>query len=320
MPFFKHVFKYGEYRTTQYLNTMSKDDYGRHRGVVLYGMKLIPNDTAVMIDSGALYTPLGTKIFWDAKAQSVDPAVGIVDLTTLQYNGNPVLDPLNNGARPLVIGIVAQLPEDLATLSAAEPTIESASDLTASVPPITFSAVLMSYRRDSGRPGLNLFPHHPVTMAPTADGWSGGGEGTDITNGASDAGFSGKALETAQGAALRPFASPGYNAALQANQILLGYIVLGGTTATTSATIGTSTWAPGILYVPCINPWQSLADLIGTDPLMGRATGVDGGVADALDSSNGALSQVATGRKSATAGSGDIPLLVPRFGTPSVDT
>ena len=325
MPFFKHVFKYGEYRTTQYLNTMSKDDYGRHRGVVLYGMKLIPNSTNVLVDSGALYTPMGTKIFWDAKAQSVDEAFGRVRLDNLMYQGFSVLNSNNNAARPLVIGIVAELPEDLETLSASEPKIETEDDVksSVSVPPIKFSAVLMSYRRDSGRPGFNLFPHHPITMAASdVSGWSGGGEGTLPTNGASDAGFSGKALETAAAGTndIRSFSggSP-YNAALQVNQILLGYIVLGGTSSTTSQDLGTGTWAPGVLYVPCINPWQSLADLIGTDPLMGRATGVDGGVADALDNSNGALAQVAAGRKSAAAGSGDIPLLVPRFGTPAVN-
>ncbi|MFA6132543.1 MAG: hypothetical protein WC869_00850 [Phycisphaerae bacterium] len=316
MPFLKHVFKYQEYRRTQFLNTMAKDDLGRHRGGVLYGMKLIPKGTSIYVDAGALYTPYGTKIFWDARATDLGPSIGVVDLTAVLLNGVPVLQ--NTADRPIVVAVVAQFPSDMETASNTQPRIESSSDLTGAVPPVTFSAFAATYRQDTARPGFNLFAHHPVEMAASGvAGWS-----------AADAGDSDQALRTADSSVdpvtagnIRPASTPGTLAAVQANQILVGYVILGGTAAGGDPLdLGTDVWAAGVTYVPVMNPWQTLQSLLGMDPLMGRTAGlVDGGVSDALDPTTGALSQTAIARKMANAaGFSGSPMGVPRFGTPAV--
>jgi len=321
MPYIKHVFKYQEYRKTQFLNTMAKDDLGRHRGGVLYGMKLIPKSAggnSIYVDSGALYTPYGTKIFWDAPATALGAGIGVINLDAvlLEATGQPVMGSANIVERPIIVAVVAELPADTPTET--QPQIENAGDLTGVTPPITFKAFASTYRQDTARPGFYLFAHHPVDMVnpDPGSGWTG-----------ADAGQSDQALRTADsslagGAAIRPAASPGINAALKVNQILIGYIIIGGTSGSTPLTIGTDVWAPGITYVPVMNPWQTLQSLLGADPLMGRTEGlVDGGVADALNPSTGAVSQAAIGRKMATGAANNlIPLGVPRFGTPAVDS
>lgn len=308
MTFIKHVFKYQEYRRTQFLNTMTKDDLGRHRGGVLYGMKLIPKGGAVHVDAGALYTPYGSKIFWDARPSDISN--GVIDLTAVLYQGYPVLDIANVVQRPIMVAVVAQFPVDMQTAADTPPRIESSDDLAGATPPVTFAAYASSYQKDTARPGFNLFAHHPLELAESGvPGWS-----------VTDAGSSGDDLTTAGGNAQRAAASPGSLAAVQINQVLIGYIIIGGTAAVTPLNIGTDVWAAGVSYVPVKNPWQTLQSLLGFDPLMGR-TGdlVDGGVADALNPANGALSQEAVARKMATGATfSGVPLGVPRYGTTSV--
>lgn len=329
MPYLKHVFKYQEYRRTQFLNTMAKDDLGRHRGGVLYGMKLIPKGSAVYVDAGALYTPFGTKIFWDAQAVELSNA-GVVDLASTekpvlfpQVGGAKVLDSSNIANRPIVVAIVAVLPSDMSAASNAQPQIEAAGDLSMATPPVTFEALAFSYRKDTGRPGFDLFAHHPVEMSEEGSG--------PVLPGAPvwsrvDAGQSDQALRTVDttvdpaAVATREAASPALNAALKAHQILIGYIIIGGTASSTPLDLGTDVWAEGITYVPVMNPWQTLQSLLGFDPLMGRTAGlIDGGVADAVTPLNSALSQGAVTHKMALlSGINSSPLGVPRFGTPSV--
>lgn len=308
MPFIKHVFKYQEYRRTQFLNTMAKDDLGRHRGGVLYGMKLIPKGTSVQVDAGALYTPYGSKIFWDARPADLGPSIGVVDLSAVLLNGTPVLQNVTD--RPIIVAVVAQFPSDMQNAADTPPSIEGSDDLAGAVPPVTFAAYASSYQQDTARPGFNLFSHHPLELAASGvPGWS-----------VTDAGSSGDDLTTAGGPAQRPAATPGSNAAVQINQILIGYIIIGGIVGSTPLDLGTDVWAPGVTYVPVKNPWQTLQTLLGLDPLMGRTPDlVDGGVAEPLDPTTGALSQVSIARKMATAASySGPPLGVPRFGTTGV--
>lgn len=320
MPYLKHVFKYQEYRRTQFLNTVSKDDLGRHRGGVLYGMKLIPKGNAVYVDAGALYTPFGTKIFWDARATEIPerPLIGSINFNDVLIEGTSVLS--NLADRPIVVAVVAELPADMQNASGNQPPIESADDLSGAVLPVTFKAFASIYRQDTARPGFNLLARHPVEMGesdPTGT-WS-----------RSDAGMSDQALRTADSSVdpatalniRRPEGTSGVEAALKVNQILIGYVIIGGTTASTPLSLGVDVWAEGVTYVPVMNPWQTLQSLLGVDPLMGRTDGlIDGGVADAVSdvpgAENSALSQKAVGHKMATGATYDLsPLGVPRFGT-----
>lgn len=317
MPYLKHVFRYQEYRRTQFLNTMSKDDLGRHRGGVLYGMKLIPKiGNAIHVDAGALYTPYGTKIFWDVRADDL-PSSGVVSLGDLtNTEGDSIWTDVT--LRPHIIAVVAELPTD--TDTGAQLPIESDSDLAGATPPVTFKAFVASYRQDTARPGFDLFAKHPVELG------SPGGPGTWNPV---DAGYSDQALRTVDplvdpitaGAIRGEGAGSAKDAAVKFNQILIGYIIVGGIDGSTPNTVATvnDVWADGITYVPVMNPWQTLQSLLGFDPLMGRTAGlVDGGVADALDPNTGALSQSAVSRKMATGATGfsGAPLGVPRFGTP----
>lgn len=309
MPYLKHVFRYQEYRRTQFLNTMSKDDLGRHRGGVLYGMKLIPKGSAVHVDAGALYTPFGTKIFWEARANDVAPLVGVVDLS-------PVLSDVTQ--RPLIVTVVAEFPVNMEQASRAQPPIEGADDVTGATPPVTFKAFVASYRQDTARPGFDLDARHPVEMAKAADGWA-----------PVDAGASTDALRTvdplvdpstAGAIRIAPGVSEAKAAAVKAHQILVGYIILGGVTGQAApTTLGDGTWAPGVVYVPVMNPWQTLQSVLGIDPLMGRTADlVDGGVAEDTTDGRSAFEQKAPARCMANGASFvGAPLGAPRFGTPN---
>ena len=96
----KHTLKYQEQRRTMLLNAHAKDDYGRHRGQVLYGMRLTPTGpNTVTIGSGALYTSLGTRLFWD-----VAGAPPVLDLSTAAS-----LSGLPSAHLPLVVAVIARV-------------------------------------------------------------------------------------------------------------------------------------------------------------------------------------------------------------------
>ncbi len=107
----KHTFKFKEQRRTIYLNAASKDEYGRHRGHVLYGMKLTPNGKKIKIGPGAVYTPWGTKIFLDI----TDPATpGLMEIDLTAAENLPggvapdVLNPQYFTDRPVMLAIVCK--------------------------------------------------------------------------------------------------------------------------------------------------------------------------------------------------------------------
>ena len=59
----KNTLSYGEQRKTLLLNANNKDDYGRHRAHVLYGLTLSGSGTVVTVAPGAAYTSQGLRIF-----------------------------------------------------------------------------------------------------------------------------------------------------------------------------------------------------------------------------------------------------------------
>lgn len=288
---FKHVFEYQEFRQTQLLNLLTKDNAGRHRGNVLYGMRLTPSGTTVTIGSGAIYTHWGTKFFFDAQ-DGITVSNGATPINTIDLASVPVVGAaLTSGTnRPVVVGIIAVLNGDATT----PPSITSTSQMGLGGSPIRFVAKVLTFRKDLGQPTVNIEPRDPVSL----DSRSAPGnydDGAVITSGTS-------AVD-----------NPGSGVSLAYNEVLIGTIVLGApATGGISTTLETSgNWNPGILYAPARTLVEALTDVVGFDPVLGAIPSTNGfGVAD--PGSNAALTQTPTSTSGGQRAA--IPMVSPKYG------
>jgi hypothetical protein len=298
----KHALKYQEFRRTLFLNLMGKDDFGRHRGQVLYGMELSPEGSKVRIRPGAFVTPYGTRFYWDVK-DATDPSINTIDLSLLQLDGQGILDADNDFRRPIEVAIVARAtPEE----PARQPGIEAEGDMGANS--IEFTAFVVAHSRATSHPTLNLLPMNPVEMDAEQTGLP-----TDYDY-----------LKTwdvpSTNSTVALLAGNPAIESLGVNDVLLGYVIIGcnasGTPPRTLQSGGT--WAPGVTCVAVRNAWQSLADFLGFDPLMGRvATDITG----PIDGSSASPAYECTPVKfqaGSGAGNGTTTYLSPKFGTPLV--
>jgi hypothetical protein len=253
----RHTLRFQDQRTSKNLNAHTKDLFGRHRGHVLYGMQAsLTGLNTVQIGAGAIYTPLGTHFYWDVFSQ---PTVASIDLST-KVN----LASLSAADRPVVLALVAEV-------SLASPSTPFALESTAQVSAqtIQFNARVVSVSRATGQPTLNLAPLSPVDLN-VAQPLTGGTHYVHTWD-----------TTEPTGAAVKPPASETAEiGSLKNNEVLLGYIVIGSPEANAagaaplSTTYGVGsgpyTWAPGIVYVPALNPHEAVADLLGLDPMLGR--------------------------------------------------
>jgi hypothetical protein len=290
----KHAFQYREYRRTLFLNLHAKDEYGRHRGQVLYGFKLTPAGTSVSIGAGALYTAFGTRFFWD---MTETPAS--VDIASVQLSGSNVFSVANQATRPITVMVYAIInPEDPSQQPEITPTNYSSS--------ITFGARVVATSRETTQAILNIKPVDPVGMeveqtpAPNFDPIQ-----TYLDrNGAPNRSLGG--VDPSVGA-------------VQRLEIPIGFIIIGApatypTTGVLPAVLGTGTWADGIVYLPAYNAWEALQDFLGHDVLLGRAGQSAVGVPVAPSP---ALNQTPTKYQAGTSGDQEVPQNTPRFGTPA---
>lgn len=254
----RNTLRFQDPRTSKLLNAHTNSLFGRHRGHVLYGMQLTPTGlNTVQIGAGAIYTPLGTHFYWDVFSS---PSAASLDLSAaLNLASTP------SSSRPAVVGVFAQV----SMADASKPfALESISQMGAQT--IQFKARAVSISRAQGQPTINLLPLDPVELK-TAQPTTGGGHFAHTWD---DSDFGSTAVNPPAGYATD-------TGSVQNNEVLLGYVVIGSPEATSGGTStppttyavgspGSYTWAPGIAYVPLVNPHEAVADMLGIDPLMGR--------------------------------------------------
>mgnify|MGYP006282072457 FL=1 len=291
----KHVFKFQEQRRTLFLNLATKDDFGRHRGVVLYGMQATPQGTSLQIGSGALYTHFGTKFYWDVPSDSLSS----IDFNTVLLSGNSVLDAGAATAeeRPILVGLYAEVAPSIDP--GRQPQIEDLTEVDSGT--IQFKARVIAASAETGQPLLNLRPIDPVGMdteqLPQTD-------------------YARIDTTADNPPANRSPSGPANTESFQRAQIPLGYLIIGvdefGVPPTSLGTGGV--WNDGIVYVPPDDPWSLLTDFLGHDVLFGRAS--QSGVAEPAVSLASVL-QTPVGWETANGNFDQVPFASPRFGTPA---
>lgn len=297
----KHVWRFQEFRRTLFLNLAGKDEYGRHRGHVLYGMRAVPiGARKLRIRPGAIYTPYGTKFYYDVVSPTT-PDVSDIDFDVdVQINSQSIFAAVNEQHRPIVVALYARIVID----PSHSPKLEAETDIDNTT--LKFTARVVTYSRATSAPTHDLEPLHPITMdtaqPPPVDSfdyfktWGKNG-----------------------GLADRP--PPGGDAktsSLTVNEVLLGYVIVGSTAAgTLPANLegNPGEFADGVAYMPARNVFDALTDVLGFDPLMGR---IDKRIVGAPSGSYSALLQNAG---AFVIGAGPTPthpsLLSPKFGTPT---
>lgn len=294
----KHNLHYQEERRTLYLNLANKDDYGRHRGVVLYGLNVEPaSATSVRIRPGAVATPFGTKFFFDATNPD-DPTINTINLNTLQISGNSIFAAANNNLRPIYVAIIAEVsPVD----PSRQPIVESEAQMGAST--IRFRARVIATSRATGQSTMNLAPVDPVNMVdlqtpdsdydPVRTYDEYGGLPTRILTGGTPA-----------------------NESQNRSEVILGYVILGTRADGTPATVlnSGSDWAEGVTFVRAGNAWEQISDFVGHDVLLGRNNVRTFGAPVAASPS---LKQLATTFQANGGSASFIPATTPNFGTPT---
>lgn len=253
----KHTFSFQEFRRTLFLNLHAKDECGRHRGHVLYGMLVSPvagANNIVKVGSGALYTALGTRLYWDV---ATSPET-VIDLTTVKIGADPAIE-APAASRPFAIAIVAQVSSNASQVPAIEKPEDAGSAST-----VRFGARLVSMNRALGQPAQRLLAADPVTLDPYTDGSDELLSHIDTVNTPAP-GVSAPADPTLGGAPA--------DDAIQNNEILLGYLLVGSAedgTLPTSFADTSGHWRAGVAFVPMYNPHEAIADALGFDPLAGR--------------------------------------------------
>jgi hypothetical protein len=302
----KHTYKYGEFRTTELLNLHTKDEIGRHRGHVLYGMRVLPsgpgNPTQITIRPGAIYTPYGTRFYWDVISPTT-PGLNTIDLATIQYNGNPVLSVANQPNYPLVVAVFMYFVNNAGNSVAIE---DEAEFGTATA---KFSARVVTRNQLGNHPDLYLAPVDPVGMSIP--------QSTSL--------FAGDFIDTTDAStSVPPIGSTNEQGALQTTEILLGYMLIGYDnidavfpTTVYDATGANAPWANGIVWVQARNHMEAIEDWLGQDVLLGRTGPFD--IIGAPHIGGTATSQVPTDYHVGTSGASALAPLMrsPQYGTPA---
>lgn len=246
----KHIFRYQEARRTVFLHAANKDNYGRHRAHVLYGMKLHPGSTGttIQIGPGAIHTGYGTKMFLDTIKPGI-MQVDLADAVVSSLNNTKVLDPVNFGKRPLMVAIICKVhvyegfnplvdstgnpQEDRTNPIPRAQQIETEADLK-QPDLIEFTWRLVAWNRHTIQPTLNLLPQAPVFMTLGLQGGEvGAQEPYDYiktyvpSEGSSpEAGTPTEYTYAETPASAEAGASPA-SGSLQFDEILLGYVIIG---------------------------------------------------------------------------------------------
>lgn len=231
----RQTITYRDPRQSQILNAHNKDNYGRHRGIVLYGMTVsAASATTLTIGAGAIYSPFGTKVFVD-----LAPGAG----NTISVSSALLSTPLS--ARPYVLAVVAAFAKTGggAFSPAAPQAIDSRAAFTAASPTITFTVRNVAYRRDIGTPTMKLAALDPIGMVTSQD------DSYSFTT-------------------EKPAVSNTGGTSLANNEVLLAYVVM-GVDPSTGNKADTLT-SPGVSVVQSKNLLEGLSDLIGADPVFGR--------------------------------------------------
>lgn len=230
----KNIFKYGELRRTIFLNAHNKDDYGRHRGQVLYGMNISGSGTVLNIAPGALYTSQGQRLFFDVTD-------GIVDIGP---TGVDAFNASKHGDLPIVVLISLRYTFD-------QNRIPKGIDVTSAIGNealYTLSGHLVPYDKFTCAPTYNLKPKDPVYLdvdQPTTY--------TSIQN------YSGPAVKGIT-------AVPNEQNAIKFGEIPLGYVLIGVDPVT--GAFATSLSSPGVSIVSYANPFDMISALVGQDVLV----------------------------------------------------
>ena len=297
----KHVWRYQEFRRTLFLNLSAKDSYGRHRGHVLYGMRAVPvGPRKLRIRPGAVYTPYGTKFYYDVVSPTT-PDVSDIDFDVdVQIGGQSIFAAINNQHRPIVVALYARIVID----PSRSPKLEAETDIDNTT--LKFTARVVTYSRATSAPTLDLEPLNPVTMdtaqPPPTDSFD------YLKTWGEHGGFADRA----------PPGGDPKTSSLTVNEVLLGYVIVSSTAAgTLPANLegNPGEFADGVEYVPARNVFEAITDVLGFDPLMGRVSkrivGAPSGSYSALLQNVGAF----------IIGAGPTPthpsLLSPKFGTPA---
>ena len=345
----KHTLHYQEARRTVFLHAMNKDNLGRHRGSVLYGMELSPylgdaTGRSLQVGPGAVYTPYGTKMFLD----TIIPGLMSVSLANLSVDGLNIFTggyaALN--LRPIVVAIICNVnvyqnegSDDSANPVPVAQTIETDSALQ-NTDLISFYARVVSWNRDTVQPAMNLLPQSPIFM--TLGEQLNGSSGQDIYN----------YIDTV-GSATQYDTNP-TTEALQFGEVLLGYVIIGFPSQSTANTLtsgssftttdylttqtphldgyptvpqnyvpaklnllsNTTQWAPGVSVVQIRNSWEQIEEMLGMDVLNGgNSLAVHGSGASGVTAVSQTPGQFQLGT---TPGLTSPMTLSPQFGTAAV--
>ncbi len=275
----KNVFKYGELRRTIFLNAHNKDDYGRHRGQVLYGMGLEGSGTVISIKPGALYTSQGQRLYFDATDGTIDIGPATVDAFGVGNQAN----------LPIVVMLYLGYQFDQAQVA-------KGIDVTSAVGQgalFTLTARIMPYDLNTVAPTYNLLPRDPVyldTFQPSTY--------TSIQN------WNGPAVAA-------PSSVNKQNTSIQFGEIPLGYVLIGVNPSNNA--FPTNLSSPGVSIVNYANPFDMISALVGQDVLVPmQPTDVVGALVQAVTGT-----AVKQGYSASIVGSNISPALVrPAFGTP----
>lgn len=314
--YIKHVFKFQEQRRTVFLAASNKDNLGRHRGAVQYGMKLTPSGTTVQIGPGALYTAFGTRLYLDIESPTIAGlmTLDLNDTSVVNINNQSIFNSSQFARRPIIVAIIAKFdvygvtdPSDLPQAKQ----VESESDVSTEV---SFQARLVSWDRISVNPAFHIIAQNPVFMNQGAQ--------SDAQSALNYGTKSNYSLDSV-------IPSPLGNdyGSIKFDEIVIGYIIIGATLETQTGpsnavfpttleqTPSTGIWANGVDCVQCQNSWEALEDFIGADVLFGRSDRMT--VSSPIGFS--ALSQGSGAWNVGPAGTTTGPLtLAPKFGSQSV--
>lgn len=281
----KHTFKYGEQRRTLWLNTHSKDDFGRHRSAILYGMNVEAiSASRVRVAPGAVVTPYGTRFFFEQYSDPSNPSFNEVDVN-VEANAFGL-----SAQFPIVVCVYLKfIIDDTRRVDA----VEQSSDFDTSK--IAFKAKVVPYDREDVHPSVNLAPRDPILLDRIQDQAQEFEKGADID-------FTKPSVDFFDPSSVQ-------NAALQFGEIPLAYIIIGANPE--NGVLPTGLQDPGVEIVQCKNLFAAIGDILGQDVFFGRH-----GKRIVPTPSTVTASALRQGLGTSTVGSNaTVPLASPHYGT-----
>lgn len=235
-PRIQTVIPYGALRRSLFVNDNNKDDYGRHRGQVLYGMTLSGSGTVISIAPGAVYTAQGLRIYLDATDGQVDLAA-VITPSPFLYSYQEVNLPFC-----VMVYLKYAFTADQVAQSVNITTYGDSAGL------FTVSARVVPFDMNTGAPVYNLAPLDPIYLDVAQPGGY-----TALIN------YNGPAVSYPS--SLTPSAT-----SIQFGEIPLGYVLFGVNPANASAPVSLS--SAGVSIVSYDNAFNMISDLIGQDVLL----------------------------------------------------